>query len=292
LRSDQTERRLVKRLPPPKFDAKEAVELCATGITIPERSKALLDALSTVVAGEGAYMKLGPIGELFQIPTTAEVTPELNGKLMAVIYKSHFARVGAPTRGIYDAIRLAPKYGICPLCGQRSVGSVDHYLPQSLHPIFNLTPVNLIPSCTDCNKAKLAKVALTAEQQTLHPYFDDLGDDRWLVADILESNPLAIKYRVRPPSYWTPVLAERVKHHFEVMGIAVLYAAQAASELADISHALVKLGNSGGASAVRSHLYEEFASRLASDKNSWKTALYESLCLSAWFCNEGFRLVN
>lgn len=282
----------MKRLPLPKYDAKEAVELCATGITIPERSKALLDALSTIEAGEEAYKKLGLVGDLFQIPSTDDVTPELNGKLMGVIYKSHFARIGAPTRGIYDAIRLAPKYGLCPLCGQRSVGSVDHYLPQSLHPIFNLTPANLVPSCMDCNKAKLALVALTAEQQTLHPYFDDLGDERWLVADIQEATPPAIKYRVRPPAGWTPVLAERVKYHYKVMGLGVLYAAQAASELADISHALVKLGNSSGSVAVRSHLYDEFTSRQARDINSWKTALYEGLCVSNWFCTEGYRVVS
>lgn len=281
----------MKRLPLPKFDAKETIKLCATGITIPERSKVLLDALSTIEAGEETYKKLGPVGELFQIPSTDDVTPELNGKLMGVIYKSHFARIGAPTRGIYDAIRLAPKYSLCPLCGQRSVGSVDHYLPQSLHPIFNLTPANLVPSCMDCNKAKLALVALTAEQQTLHPYFDELGDERWLVVDIQETTPPAIVYRVRPPAGWTSVLAKRVKYHYKVMGLGVLYSAQAASELADISHALVKLGSSGGPVAMRSHLYDEFASRLARDKNSWKTALYEGLCDSAWFCNEGYRLV-
>ncbi len=252
---------------------------------------ALLNALSTITAGEETYKKLGPVGELYQIPSTDGVTPQLDTKLMGVIYKSHFARVGAPTRDMYDAIRLAPKYSLCPLCGQRSVGSVDHYLPQSLHPTFNLTPANLVPSCTDCNKAKLALVALTAEKQTLHPYFDDLGDERWLIADIGETAPPSVKYRVRPPAGWTPVLAERVSHHYQVMGLGVLYAAQAASELADISHALVQLGNNIGPVAVRSHLYEEFESRLARDRNSWKTALYEGLCDSAWFCNEGFRLV-
>lgn len=281
----------MKRLPIPNFGAKEAVELCATGIRIPERSKALLEALSTIEVGEETYKRLGLVGKLFQIPSTESVTPELSGKLMGVIYKSHFARVGAPTRGLYDSIRLAPKYGLCPLCGQRSVGSVDHYLPQSLHPVFNLTPANLVPSCTDCNKAKLALVALTAEQQTLHPYFDDLGDERWLVADIHETTPPAIKYRVRPPADWTPVLAERVRHHFKIMGLGMLYAAQAASELADISHALVKLGNGGGPLVVRSHLYDEFESRQARDKNSWRTAFYEGLCDSTWFCTEGFRLV-
>jgi len=266
--------------------------MCATGITIPQRAKALLDALSAIEAGENTYKKLGPVGELFQIPSADDVTPELTGELMGVIYKSHFVRVGGPTRGLYDAIRLAPRYSLCPLCGQRPVGSVDHYLPQSLHPMFNLTPVNLVPACTDCNKAKLALVALTAEKQTLHPYFDDLGDERWLVADIEETAPPGIAYRVRPPGSWTPVLGKRVQHHYEVMRLGVLYAAQAASELADIAHGLIKLGDDGGPQAVRSHLHDEYESRRARDKNSWKTALYEGLFESNWFCTHGFRLVS
>jgi hypothetical protein len=282
----------MKRLPLPNFAAKEVIELCASGITLPERSKALLAALSTIEAGEETYKKLAVVGQLFQIPSTDDVTSELNGELMGKIYKSHFMRVRSPTRNLYDSIRLAPKHGLCPLCGQRSVGSVDHYLPQSLHPIFNLTPANLVPSCTDCNKAKGAVVAQTAEQQTLHPYFDDLGDDRWLFVDIGAETPPSIRYVVRRPASWTLVLAHRVNHHFKIMGLGLLYAHQAASELADISHQLVKLGNSGGPVDVKSHLHDQFSSRLANDRNSWTTALYEGLRDSTWFCEAGFRLVN
>ena len=68
--------------------------------------------------------------------------------------------------------------------------------------------------------------------------------------------------------------------------------AQAASELADISFGLMEVGQTGGGAAVRSHLHGEFASRYARDTNSWKTALYEGLYESDWFCNEGYRLVR
>ncbi|WP_312841354.1 HNH endonuclease [Delftia tsuruhatensis] len=282
----------MKRLPLPAFEVKDAVEQCAAGITIAERSQALLAALPNFQAAEATYKALAPAGQLFQIPTSDQVTPLLSGDLMGTIYKSHFARVGAPSRALYEAIRLAPPYGLCPMCGQRIVASVDHYLPQSLHPIFNLTPANLVPACSDCNKGKLAKFAQSAEEQTLHPYFDDLGNERWLVVDVLETEPPSIAFRVKPSAEWSPVLAARVRHHFKVMGLAELYAAQAASELADISFNLGELSKTGGPTSVRTHLYGEFASRYARDPNSWKTALYEGLCVSDWFCKQGHLSVS
>lgn len=282
----------MKLLPLPVFDVTKTVELCASGITIAERAEILMNALPRITAAESTYLSLAPQGRLYTIPASDSVTQQLTGELMGVVYKSHFMRAGSPSREIYDAIRNAPAYNICPLCGQRTVASIDHYLPQSLHPIFNLTPANLVPSCSDCNKNKLAKLAQKAEQQTLHPYFDDLGRERWLVVDIQETQPPTVAYRVKAVQDWSAVLAQRVQYHFNVMGLAELYAAQAASELADIAFGLMQIAETGGSVAVRSHLYGEFASRKARDENSWKTALYESLCESDWFCNKGYRLIS
>lgn len=282
----------MKRLPAPPFAVKDAVEQCAAGMTLAARIQALLGALPVLQLAEATYRAMAPTGQLYQIPTSDHVTPDLSGELMGTIYKSHFTRTGAPSRALYETIRMAPPYGICPMCAQRIVASVDHYLPQSLHPAFNLTPANLVPACSDCNKNKLAKFAKTAAEQTLHPYFDDLGSDRWLVVDLTETAPPSVVYRVKPAPGWTAVLTARVEHHFDVMGLGELYAAQAASELADISFGLAELAKTGGPVAIRSHLYGEYASRYARDPNSWKTALYEALCASAWFCNQGHALVR
>ena len=281
----------MKKLALPAFNADYTVQTCAAGITISDRAQALTGALPVINAAESQYLGLAPLGELFKIQSTDGVTPLLTTALMGVIYKSHFVR-GAATRALYDAIRSAPAHQICPLCGQRIVGSVDHYLPQALHPAFNLTPANLVPSCLDCNKAKLAKVATKAEEQTFHPYFDDLGTERWLMVQVQPTSPPTIVFWVRPPAAWTAVFAQRVQHHFNVVGLAVLYAAQAASELADISYGLTETGKAAGPQAVREHLHDEFKSRHARDPNSWKTALYEGLRDSDWFCQFGYLLIE
>lgn len=282
----------MKSLPPPLFSATVAVQTCAAGITIAERAQALLDALPVIQASETEYMELGRVGQLFMVAGSTAVTTAVDSDLMSIIYKSHFVRTGSPSRTLYEQIRMAPKHGICPLCCQRVVGTVDHYLPQSIHPKLNLTPINLIPACSDCNKKKLASVASNAESQTLHPYFDDLGNDRWLVVDVQETVPPAIAFSIRPPIAWSQVLAARVIHHFHLMGIGDLYIAQAASEMSDISYSLKEVGEASGTAGIHAHLDGQYRSRRARDPNSWKTALYEGLRDSQWFCNEGYKLIR
>ena len=282
----------MKRLSPPPFSAVQTVEACASGITIPERARILRAALPVIELSEAQYRELGAAGQLYRITESDDVTPELNAQLMGVIYKSHFARSGSPSRPLYEQIRMAPEHGICPLCGQRIVATVDHYLPQTRHPKLNITPLNLVPACSDCNKRKLAKSPGSAEEQSLHPYFDNLGNDRWLVVSVQPSSPPTILFSIRPSPAWSAVLSARVVNHFGLMGLGELYAAQAASELADISYSLEEVGSASGLVGVRAHLDTQFRSRFARDANSWKTALYEGLRDSEWFCVEGYRLIQ
>lgn len=282
----------MKRLNPPVFTAAQAVEACASGITIVERATTLREALPVIEAAEQEYRSLGAAGNLYRIDETGEVTPHLNADLMSLIYNRHFVRAGSPSRTLYEQIRMAPEHGICPLCGQRIVATIDHYLPQTRHPRLTLTPINLVPACSDCNKRKLARSPQSAQEQSLHPYFDDLGNERWLVAEVRPSVPPTITFGVRPPAAWSQVLTARVEHHFSMMGLAELYAAQAASELADISYSLAEVGDAAGVEGVRGHLGRELRSRIARDANSWQTALYETLAGSDWFCAEGFRLIR
>ncbi|MDR2000114.1 MAG: HNH endonuclease [Zoogloeaceae bacterium] len=282
----------MKRLNPPVFASAQAVEACASGIADTERADALRQALPAIEIAERAYQALAPSGELYRMDQTGQVTALISAELMSTIYKRHFARAGSPSRLLYEQIRMAPEHGICPLCGQRVVASVDHYLPKSHYPQLTLTPINLVPACSDCNKNKLAQVPRNAQEQSLHPYFDDLGNERWLVAEVRPSTPPTISFGIRPPTAWPEVLTARVAHHFATMGLAELYAAQAASELADISYLLADVGGSAGPDGVRAHLERELQSRAARDANSWKTALYEALACSDWFCAEGYRQIQ
>jgi hypothetical protein len=128
------------------------------------------------LAAELAYLNAAAREVLFEIPGSDDVDGHVTTKEMEALYKGNFSRSRSPARRIYDAIKLAPPHGICPLCGQRVVATLDHYLAKSVHPRLAITPANLIPACSDCNKLKLDRQARDAQEQPLHPYFDRLPD--------------------------------------------------------------------------------------------------------------------
>ena len=178
--------------------------------------------------------------------------------------------------------------GVCPLCGHRTVSTIDHYLPKAAFPSLVVVPYNLVPACGVCNKVKLVDAPESAEDQTLHPYYDDVTDDQWLFAKVIETSPSSIVFFVRAPADWDEVLKARVDHHFDVLELGQLYSCQAATELANIRFQLENILRSAGAEAVQGHLNEGAISRRANHINSWQTAMYQAMAESIRFCNGGF----
>ena len=108
------------------------------------------------------------------------------------VYDGRMAAQGSPGRAIYDAIKVGSPNGLCPLCGQRVVATLDHYLPKSRYAALAVNPANLIPACSDCNKAKSDAVA-----DTLHPYYDNIENDLWLRAELKEVRPASVQLLCR-----------------------------------------------------------------------------------------------
>lgn len=198
------------------------------------------------------------------------------------------AKKGSPGRDIYDELISAPAQGRCPLCGHRLVTTLDHHLPKVHYPALAVAPLNLVPSCGDCNKAKLASIPRNAEDVSLHPYFDDIDDERWLRADVDETRPAALAFRVEAPGAWGDLLRIRVLNHFRAFGVPELYATQAAEELLNIRHQLAELYRVAGAVGVRLQLQDRALSCGQARRNGWRTAAYEAWTASEWFCNGGF----
>jgi len=124
-------------------------------------------------------------------------------------------------RVIYDAIQNSA-LDECPYCAGLSmeVKTLDHYLPKSKYPRFSVLPKNLVPACSDCNRALSASSATSEEEQILHPYMDadHFFSEQWLYASYSESS--GIQYRVEPPSAWSNVDRRRVSYHFNALDLA------------------------------------------------------------------------
>ena len=213
---------------------------------------------------------------------------EVTADEMIAVYERRMVPMRSRARFIYDELKSAPAHGRCPLCGHRDVTTLDHHLPKSVFPALAVDPMNLIPVCGECNKMKGSRFPQIAEEQTLHPYFDNIDADPWLCGSVLEVAPPTVSFFVSPPACWDETLALRVQLHFKKFGLSALYGSQAANEIAGIKYNLVRMFEAGGTLEVKKYLDGEAASRHAHRVNSWQTALYAALAASEWFCSGGF----
>lgn len=68
----------------------------------------------------------------------------------------------------------------CIYCEKRHGNDeLDHFLPKSEYDYLTITPTNLLPSCSKCNKKK------SSIGQPYHPYFNDFVDVDFIICDIV-----------------------------------------------------------------------------------------------------------
>lgn len=190
----------------------------------------------------------------------------------------------------YDALIASAPKGVCPLCGAGVAATLDHFLPKGAFPQFSVLPANLVPACRDCNTGKLTAFAMNAGEQTLHPYFDRAPYiiDRWLKAEVINSNPVAVKFYTSPPDHWTDENRLRIEAHFRAFKLGHKYAVLAASDLSSLVGLLANHIGPGGVHEVRRFLTSCATSESQIHVNSWRSAMFSALADSAWFCEHGY----
>ncbi len=280
----------MRALPKPADDAQAVFLLCISRVTSVALKGRLISISGDIHAAADIFDACSAAGTAYTLVPEDGVAGVVTTKEMVAVYDQRMARDGAPGRSIYERLLAAPPMETCPLCGQRTVSTLDHHLPKTKFPALAVTPTNLVPACKDCNKAKDARIAGTADEQTLHPYYDDIDGDRWLRAQVVHSSPAALRFSVDPPIAWSAVLTNRVRHHFHVFALADLYASHSGVELTNIRHSLQEIFAAAAGPGVVAHLHGQAVSRQAAQRNSWQTAMYDALYQDHWFCSGGFDL--
>lgn len=278
----------MRKLQKPNDDPAAVFLTCISHVSDAGLKRRLTSVETDVAAAAEAFETAASNAALHTVPTHVNIRGVVSKDEMSDVYDLRMARTGTPGRPIYDKLLAAPANDRCPLCGQRTVSTLDHHLPKAHYPALAVVPSNLVPACFDCNKAKGHVLRLVAGEQTLHPYFDDVEGDRWLYAEVVQGPPAALRFFVRPPADWDLLKSQRVRFHFNVFKLANLYASHAAEELQNIRYSLTGLFAQAGLEAVRVHLAGESISRRAAHTNSWQTAMYNALEVSDWFCGGGF----
>lgn len=280
----------MRALPEPAYSSPVTFELCVSRLQNQATAVELLKLRGAVETAEKSYRSNAVSDSLLTIAdplvTDAQKTDELKH-----LYTGILSRKNSKVRYIYDAIKAAAKDDLCPLCAQRLVSTLDHYLEKARYPIFAVAPINLVPACSDCNTLRSRKVATSDSELTLHPYFDSVDHDIWLKANVLETDPIVVNYSAAPPNSWKDILRARMQSHFRTLQLGKLYSTHAGSELTGMRGALVSIANREGREGLRSYLSEQAASRHDISLNTWQGAMFAALAASDWFCGGGYESI-
>lgn len=278
----------MRRLPTPDDDAADVYRLCIDRMRPSELKDRLHLVVDEVARCATEYDIAAAEARTFTLSKSHGIAGTVSAAEMEKLYTRRFAAKGSPGRALYDRLMDAPEHGACPYCGQRTVSTLDHYLPKAHYSPLAVAPRNLVPLCFECNKTKTDSSPTCAEDQHPHPYFEDFDDAGWLSASVVHGCPPAVRFECTAPSDWTEIQVGRMRHHFKSLGLGRLYSAHAASELVNLRGALRRINTRLGQSGVREHLDEIAVGCLESRPNSWQSATYVALRDDDWFCQGGF----
>jgi 5-methylcytosine-specific restriction endonuclease McrA len=273
-------------VPRPSFDALQVYIACTVSIRDSETRRRLVLLENDVSHAAFVFASAAPHARLHTLEFFSGRPENKDDK--AALKKAYTAGMVENRSGryYYDRLLAAAVHGRCPLCGHRSVSTLDHQLPKSSHPLLAVVPDNLVPACSDCNHRKNDAAPVSSETQTLHPYFDDANQARWLYAQVVPGEEITVRFFADPDSTFDPTMQARIRHHFEQFQLAALYGLQAAQELTGMQLQISRLRQAGGPSAVADDLRSRAESWAAHSLNCWQNAMFEALAVdSAYLAN-------
>ncbi|MDX8046621.1 HNH endonuclease signature motif containing protein [Gracilibacillus sp. S3-1-1] len=267
----------------PSIIHEDILKACTSNIRNQDLKQRVEEELNYFNDSTEKYNNIGDLGKLSQIQSSDTVNDAISKEEMLFLYKKLSSK-GEPARKYYDILLHASK--ICPFCGYRISGTLDHYLPKARFPEFSVNPLNLIPCCRDCNSAKLTNMP-SNEEETLHPYYDNVEQGKWLFAEIDYKKEIGFSFFVQKPENWTDRKFQKLHNHFNALKLSELYSIIASQEFNDQAHFLKKLYIESGSEILKDTLLDFKKSSERHYVNNWKSAMYEALAESNWFCNEG-----
>lgn len=200
------------------------------------------------------------------------------------LYEQYFVSKDKPdARAIYDQILASAKQKCPYCCGVGNPRNLDHYLPKAHFPKYSILPVNLVPSCRDCNMdAKADKIISSYEHQLLHPYLDKphFFNDQWINIEF-DSKVLDINttffYVVKTPESWNDLDKERVKNHFKTCNLGVRFSKDAIDLFITINQQIQDFRASGLDNHIVNCLLEPYLKNSNRSTNHWEKVLVKGI---------------
>lgn len=274
----------MKKISKPENNIEIILKNCIESIQNSRKGR-ITQVKDTIVKKTTEYDSLATSGQLYTIPIHDTVDSIATKDDMEALYTQKFVPKNQLNRDIYDKLILLAPNGICPYCQQNLAKNLDHFLPKTKYVTYTVTPYNLVPSCTDCNKDKSDSVFNSFDKQPFHPYYDDFDDYVWLKAKLVEEEPISFQFYADPPITLSSEQISRIKYCFSEDGLGLnrIYISHAPGLYRTCFHRIKILFEKGGKALAVERLQENIEDEQANSYNSWKAAMYQAMIDCEWY---------
>jgi hypothetical protein len=292
----------MKRLALPNISFKNMLLKCSEGMEQVNVRNSFISVFPTFYAKEQQYQALSLAGNLYSYPkinpltNTTPVVGHLTKRKLVNLYENNLRDKDKPARDYYDAL-LVSSGERCPFCGDiGQTKNLDHFLPKAHFPEFSVMPLNLVPSCRDCNMGEKGQAYATVEDdQAIHPYVDKdiFYQEQWVYAEYIDEDDGAVVYYVQCPAAWSQEEKNRAENHFNSLDLANRYSLEAGkhlSEVIDQKNAFVDVILGFNPQATTQAIKDAFVIanlqpviNSGQFSNHWKKVMYQCLANSASF---------
>lgn len=292
----------MKRLALPNISFNDMLVKCSEGMEQVNVRNNFISVFPTFYAKEQQYQALSLAGNLYAYPkvnpltNTTPVVGHLTKRKLVNLYENNLRDKDKPARDYYDAL-LVSSGERCPFCGDiGQTKNLDHFLPKAHFPEFSVMPLNLVPSCRDCNMGEKGQAYATLEDdQAIHSYVDKdiFYQEQWIYAEYIDEDDGAVVYYVQCPAAWSQEEKNRAENHFNSLDLANRYSLEAGkhlSEVIDQKNAFVDVILGFNPQATSQAIKDAFVNanlqpviNSGQFSNHWKKVMYQCLANSATF---------
>lgn len=281
----------MKKIDQPAAKVEEIIDTCLRSLRKPAEQALLTSLKPYLLNKEEEYFSQGGQGTLHSLREA--LTNACQKAFLKKLYTDKLAHKDGCCRAFYDKIKVQAA-DTCPYCEVGRITTLDHFLPKCEHPTFSITPINLVPACSDCNHLKHDKCPTTSSDAFVHPYFEDTEQDIWLRANLNFERGI-VYYTARPSPTFSMEMRKKISNTFYRLQLYSLYNIKGNSHLSYLkgfleSHfKLIPPIAILRGKLISQYLRSVYQAHCRIAMNSWETVLYRMLCSTPGYYNGGYR---
>lgn len=263
-------------MPHPPFTGQDVRSSCLHGIQDATTKQRIASYGCELDSAEDRFHRMAERGDAAQLEPEA-CSQRVHSDMVWYYEKRLIA--SAPGRTYVSALKSLTK-NKCAYCHIALATTLDHSFPKSRFPKLAMDPLNLVPTCRDCNLGR----NIGSGSLSISPYYDHWMEDvAWLQAHIIDvSAPEVLRFSPRRHTNWTDTQWGAVQIFFEDSDLDARYADQAIDEYVSLSSTLTLLGDTPTSTVISQALSDRHYGYISSlGPNRWQTVAYEAWAAAA-----------